>query len=84
MVAIRSLVNVRSLQLECARVLHESWLVPFLTYGNETMIWREKERSRIMAVQMDNLRGLLGIRIMDKVPKARTVVRSDERCGQKG
>ena len=27
-----------------------------LTYGNETMIWREKERSRILAVQMDNLR----------------------------
>ena len=34
------------------------------------MIWREKERSRIRTVQMDNLRGLLGIRIMDKVPNA--------------
>ena len=31
--AIRSLVNVRSLQLECAMVLHESLLVPVLTYG---------------------------------------------------
>ena len=39
---VRSLVNVRSLQLECARVLHESVLVPVLTCGNETMIWREK------------------------------------------
>ena len=29
------------------------------------------ERSRIRAVQMDNLRGLLGIRRMDKVPNAR-------------
>ena len=29
--AIRSLVNARSLQLECARVLHESLLVPVLT-----------------------------------------------------
>ena len=44
--AIRSLVNARSLQLECARVLHESLLVPVLTYGGETMIWREKERSK--------------------------------------
>ena len=61
--AIRSLVNARSLQLECARVLHESLLVPVLTYGSETMIWRE-------AVQMDNLRGLLSIRRMDKVPNA--------------
>ena len=60
-----SLVNARSLQLECARVLHESLLVPVLTYGSET-IWREKERS----VQVENLRGLLGIRRMDKVPNA--------------
>ena len=36
--AIRTLVNARSLQLECARVLHESLLVPVLTYGSETMI----------------------------------------------
>ena len=35
------------------------------------MIWKEKERSRIMAVQMDILRGLLGIRRMDKVLNAR-------------
>ena len=35
------------------------------------MIWREKERSRIRAVQRDSLRGLLGIRRMDKDPKAR-------------
>ena len=69
--AIRSLVNPRILQLEFARILHESLLVPVLTYGNETMIWREKEMSRIMVVQMDNLRGLLGIRRMDKAPNAR-------------
>ena len=36
--AIRSLVNARSLQRECARVLHESLLVPVLTYGSETII----------------------------------------------
>ena len=63
---IRSSVNARSLQLVCTRVLHESLLVPVLiTYYNEAMIWREKERSRIRAVQMDNLRGLLGIRRID-------------------
>ena len=38
--AIRSLINAWSLQLEYARVLHESLLVPVLTYGSETMIWR--------------------------------------------
>ena len=39
--AISSLVNVRDLQLECARVLHVTSLVPFLMYGSETMLWRE-------------------------------------------
>ena len=68
--ARRSVVNVRSLQLECARVLHESLLVPVLTYGNVTMMWR-KERSRIRAVEMDNPRGLLGNRRMDKVLNGR-------------
>ena len=67
--AISSLVNARSLQFDCAWVLHESLLVPVLTYGSETIIWREK-RSGIKAVQMDNLRGLLSISSMDKVPNA--------------
>ena len=39
-------------------------------YGSETMIWRVQERSNIKDVQMDNLRGLLGIRRMDRVPNA--------------
>ena len=65
--AIRSLVSVRGLQLECARVLHETLLVLVLMYGSETMLWKEKERSRVRAVQVDNLRGLLGIRRMDRV-----------------
>ena len=32
------------------------------------MIWREEERFRIWAVQMDSSRGLMGIRRMDKAP----------------
>ena len=35
-------------------------------YGSETLLWKEKERSRIKAVQMD-LRGLLVIRRIDRV-----------------
>ena len=46
-------------------VLHETLLVPLLMHGSETILWKNKERSRIRAVQMDNLRGLLGIRKMD-------------------
>ena len=65
---IRSLVNARDLQIECARILHKTFLVPVLTFGTETMLW--EERSRIRAVQMDNLRGVLGIRRMDRVLNA--------------
>ena len=32
--------------------MHEILLVPVLMYTIETMIWKEKERSRIRAVQM--------------------------------
>ena len=42
--------------------------MPVLLYDSETMIWIEKERSRIRAVQMDDLRGMLGIRRRNKVP----------------
>ena len=45
--------------------LLELLLVPVLMYGSETMIWREKERSRIRAVQVDLIISLLGIRRMD-------------------
>ena len=68
---IKSLANARGLQLECARVLPEGLLVPVLLYGSETMIWIENERSRIRAVHMDNLRDLLGVRRIDRVPNSR-------------
>ena len=40
--AIRSLVNSRSLQHECSRVLYEDLFVPVLMYGSETTVRREK------------------------------------------
>ena len=69
--AIRSLVNANDLELECVRVLHETFLVPVLTYGSETMLWKEKRKSRIRVVQIENLRGLLGIGRMYRVLNAR-------------
>ena len=47
-------------------VSHETLVVPVLMYGIETILWK-KERSRIRAVQMDNLRGLLGTRVSQKL-----------------
>ena len=50
---IRSLIDARDLQLKCARNIACTC----------SYIWRE--RSRIRAVQMDNLKGLLGIMIRE-------------------
>ena len=60
--AIRSLVNVRGLQLE---------LESALLYGSDLEIWRYMERSRIRVVQMEKLKRSVGIRRMDRVPNAR-------------
>ena len=51
--------DIRSLQLQCATVLHESLLLPVLMYGSETMIWKEREKSRIRAVQIRELCGVM-------------------------
>ena len=39
-------------------------------YSSGTMLWKGKDRFRIRALQMDNLRSLLGLRKMDRVPNA--------------
>ena len=57
--SIRSLVN--------AKVLDESLLAPV----SVKISWKEKERSRMRAVKMDNLRGIIGIKRVDKFPNAR-------------
>ena len=51
--AIRSIVNAMDLQLECARVLHETLIIPVLVYGSDTMLWKEKKRSRTRATSED-------------------------------
>ena len=43
--AITFLFNARDLQLDCAKVLHETLLVPVFMYGRKTMLWTERERS---------------------------------------
>ena len=61
----------------CSLKVLVSCIMLVLIYGSETMIWKEKGRSRIRAVQIDNLTGLLSIRRMDKVPN----IQIRELCG---
>ena len=65
--AIKSLVNEKCLSLKCTRILHESMLLPVLLDGSETMVWNKKYRSKVQAVQMDNLRSVLGLKRTDKI-----------------
>ena len=65
--AIRALVNERGLSLDCVRILHESMLLPVLLYGSECMVWDRTYRSKVQAVQMDNLRSVLGVKKIDKI-----------------
>ena len=65
---VRSLMHDRGLGFECARVLHESLLQYILIYGSEKRVCREKKGSNIRVVQTDNLRSLLAIRIIYRIP----------------
>ena len=42
--AIKSLLDVKRLSLECARVLREGMLLPVLMYSSETMVWNKRYR----------------------------------------
>src|SRR5678815_1717427 len=48
-------------------VLHDSMLLPVLLYSSKTMVWNKKYRSKVQCVQMDNLRGVLCVRRIDKM-----------------
>ena len=51
--------------------------MPVLMYGRqETMLWKEKDKSTVRAKQMYNLRGLLGI--MNHGYTDKGVMRSEE------
>ena len=45
--AVRPLGNAMSSQIGYTRSLHDIMLLAVLLYGNETIVWTEKERSII-------------------------------------
>ena len=50
--------------------VHVGLFLPVLMYGSETVVWKEKERCRIRAIlaHIDNLRILLGVKRIDRMP----------------
>ena len=45
--------------------------MPVLLGGSKTMVWKEKEGSRIRAIQMEKFSGLLCTRRIDRLPNTR-------------
>ena len=64
-------MDVKRLSLECASVLRDGKLLPVLMYSSKTMVWNKRYRSKVQCVQMDNLRGVLGVRRIDKMRNER-------------
>ena len=54
------------MQLESAKALHKTLFVPLLTHDSETLIWKEKEKSRIKVAHIDTPIGFLSIKKVDK------------------
>src|SRR5678815_4666944 len=54
-------------------------LLPVLLYSSETMVWNKKYRSKVQCVHIHNLRGMLGVRRIDKMRNERI----RELCGVK-
>src|SRR5678816_2448976 len=68
---IKSLVDKKRLSFECARVLYEGKLLLVLMYNSETIVWNKRYRTKFQCVQMDNLKGVLGVRRIDKMRNER-------------
>ena len=58
-------MNGRTVNIEIKKALHDSIIVPSLTYASETWMWNEGQRSRIQAVEMSYLRGACSLSRMD-------------------
>ena len=65
-------------------MIHECLLVSALMYHSESTVWKDKGKSRIKPVQMDNTRRLLGIGRLDRMSNEEaSVVRDEEGVGWK-
>ena len=60
-----------SLQHAYARVMHDRLFVPVILHGSNTVLWKDKERYMIRATEVGNLKNLLGLRKIDRMPNTR-------------
>ena len=66
----RSVVLKRELGTRAKLSIFRSVYIPILTYGHECWIMNEKVRSRFQAAEMEFLRRISGLTLLDKVKSA--------------
>ena len=60
---------IGGLQFECDNDVYQTLLITVM-YGSMIVIWKDKKKSRIRDIQMNNLRGFLCIKRIDEVSNA--------------
>ncbi len=58
-------MNGRSVSMKVKRDLRNKIIRPTLTYASETWAWKERQRSRVQAVEMSYLRSACGVSRID-------------------
>ena len=75
--SLKAVIRNRAVSMDVKRSLHDSIVVPTLTYGSEAWTMHEGYKSRVRAVEMSYLRGVCGVTWRDRLTNEEV----KERCG---
>ncbi|KAJ0179372.1 hypothetical protein K1T71_005084 [Dendrolimus kikuchii] len=65
--ALGKLLGAKNLSQKAQLAVHNAVLVPTLTYGSESWVWKKEHESRVNAVEMQALRKICGVTLADRV-----------------
>ncbi|KAJ0172339.1 hypothetical protein K1T71_012312 [Dendrolimus kikuchii] len=65
--ALGKLLGAKNLSQKAQLAVHNAVLVPTLTYGSESWVWKKEHESRVNAVEMRALRKICGVTLADRV-----------------
>ena len=75
--SLKAVIKNREVSMDVKRSLHDSIVIPTLTYGSEAWTMQEGYKSRVRAVEMNYLRGACGVTWRDRLTNEEV----KERCG---
>ena len=65
--SLKAVIKNREVNMDVKRSLHDSIVIPTLTYENEAWTMQERYRSRVRAVEMNYLREACGVTWKDRL-----------------